>query len=147
MAVMVPSKVDPSLAPPGYSCITLVKFLPHNLAVTWDRNDPVYAARKDVFGGELIAMAERAIPGLAEHIIYRQDASPATFSRYAWTGDGAIYSLAIDQWRPSTLSPVKGLYIAGAGVSKRPGVEDAVYTGIRVAETIIKEKQAILKRT
>ena len=62
LGVMVPSKIDPALAPAGYSCITLVKFLPHELAVTWDRNAPGYAARKHDFGGELIAMAERAIP-------------------------------------------------------------------------------------
>jgi phytoene dehydrogenase-like protein len=143
--ILSPSKVDPSLAPEGYAAVTVFKLLPHEQAVTWNCDDSGYSERKKRFGDELIAMAEKAIPKLKDHIIYRQDASPATFSRYAWTTDGAIYSMAIDQWRPPAKSPVKGLYMVGAGTSKRPGVEDAVYSGIRAAESVVKEDRKIHK--
>jgi phytoene dehydrogenase-like protein len=114
---------------------------PHEQAHSWDRSDPGYTKRKKQFGDRIIALAEKTLPNLREHIVYRQDASPATFARYAWTTSGAIYGLAIDEWRPSMISPIEGLYLTGASVSARPGVEDAVYTGITVAEEIIKKKQ------
>jgi phytoene dehydrogenase-like protein len=145
MAIMTPSKVDPSLAPRGYACVTLAKLLPHDQAITWNRNESGYAEQKKKFGDRLIALAEKAIPGLKEHIIYRQEASPATFARYAWTTDGAIYALAIDEWRPPMKTHIKGLYLAGSGASARPGVEDVVYTGIRAAESVVREERKIHK--
>ena len=90
-------------------------------------------------------MAENAIPNMRDHIIYRQVASPASFVRYAWTTDGAIYGLDIDEWRPPVKTPIKGLYLAGAGVSTGPGVGDAVYSGIRAAESVVREEQKIHK--
>jgi phytoene dehydrogenase-like protein len=141
LAIMISSNVDPSLAPPGHACIALIMLSPHEQAHSWDRSDPGYTKRKKQFGDRIIALAEKTLPNLREHIVYRQDASPATFARYAWTTSGAIYGLAIDEWRPSMISPIEGLYLTGASVSARPGVEDAVYTGITVAEEIIKKKQ------
>ncbi|HAK59113.1 MAG TPA: hypothetical protein DCO77_01850, partial [Nitrospiraceae bacterium] len=146
LAIMVPSKVDTSLAPQSYSCITLIMLLPHEQSVVWDRNDPAYREQKERYGDALIERAEKAIPKLREHIIYRQDASPATFARYARTTDGSIYGLAADEWKPSIKTPIKGLYLSSAGASVRPGVEDAVYSGRMAAEAILKnEGNTILK--
>ena len=133
----MPSKVDPSLAPAGYSCISLVKFLPHEQAILWDRCDPAYTEKKRNFGNKLISVAENAVPELTKHIVFRQDASPATFARYARTSGGAIYGLAASEWKPPMKTPIAGFYLAGAGTSTRPGIEDAVFSGIKVAEEII----------
>ena len=86
---MVPSKVDPSLTTQGFSCITLINLVPYEEAITWKRKDGDYAARKQQYGDKLIKLAEIAIPNLRQHIVYRQDASPATFARYAWTTGGS----------------------------------------------------------
>jgi len=136
IAIMVPSKVDPSLAPPGHACVTLMKLVPYDEAIRWERNDPYYRKRKEHFGDNLIRLAEIAIPNLRQHIIFREDASPSTFARYAWTSGGSIYGLAIDEWKPSMKTPIKGFYLAGANTATRPGVEDAVFTGIMAANKI-----------
>jgi len=145
-SVMVPSKVDPSLAPRGCACVTLIRLLSNEQSVAWNRDDPGYRRLKKQYGDELIKRAEQAIPGLKDHIVFRQDATPATFTRYAGTTDGAIYGLAADEWRPSLKTPIHGLYLAGAGISARPGVEDAVYSGIMAADAILHEENAAESR-
>lgn len=114
--IAIPSKADPSLAPPGHADLTLVKLVPQAEAITWDRNAPDYALRKRRVGEDLISTAERVMPGLREHIVWRQDGTPATYARYAWTTGGAIYGPAADQWRPPNKTPIERLYLAGAGV-------------------------------
>ena len=119
--------------------ITLLTLVPNGQIFTWDRSEPGYSKNKQEFGDQLITIAEKAVPKLKDHIIYREDASPATFARYAWTTGGAIYGLAIDEWRPSISTPINGLYLTGAASSQRPGVEDAVYSGMKVADLIMQE--------
>ncbi|MFH1216417.1 MAG: SDR family NAD(P)-dependent oxidoreductase [Pseudomonadota bacterium] len=143
IALMIPSKVDPSLTSPGFSCITLINLVPYEEAITWKRNDSDYARRKKEYGDNLLKLAETAIPNLREHIVYRQDASPATFARYAWTTGGSIYGLAIDEWKPPIKSPIRGLYLAGAGTTVRPGVEDALFSGILAAAAVQKKSSMI----
>jgi phytoene dehydrogenase-like protein len=135
LGIVVPSKVDPSLAPPGHSSITLLRLMPADMGA-WDRKAAGYAARKRALGDALIASAERSLPGFREHIVYRQDASPATFARYAWTASGSIYGPAAGQWRPPVKSPVEGLVLAGAGVFPGAGVEAVVISGTLAADAL-----------
>ncbi|HEY53488.1 MAG TPA: all-trans-retinol 13,14-reductase, partial [Caldilineae bacterium] len=87
----------------------------------------------------LIARAEKVIPGLIEHIIYRQEASPRTFERYAWTTAGSIYGITWDSPQPPMKSPIPGLYLAGSGVFPGPGIEAVVISGVRVADAIYRQ--------
>jgi phytoene dehydrogenase-like protein len=135
LAVAVPSLLDPSLAPPGHSAVTLVSLMEPDLQ-GWDRHAVGYRARKRAAGDALIARAERLIPRLAEHIVYRQEGSPATFARYAWTSGGAIYGPVIGAWRPPARSPLPGLVLAGSGVFPGAGVEAAVISGTLAAEVL-----------
>jgi phytoene dehydrogenase-like protein/intracellular septation protein A len=136
--IMIPSKVDPSLAPEGHSAITLITLIPQKEAANWDRKAKGYTKRKRAFGDELIARAEKVIPGLSQHIVYRQEASPRTFERYAWTTAGSIYGPTWDSFRPPLKSPIPGLYLAGAGVFPGPGIEAVVISGVLAADTIFK---------
>jgi phytoene dehydrogenase-like protein len=133
LAIAIPSKVDPALAPPGHSSVSLLALAPGG---GWDRRAPGYAARKRRAADALVARAERTLPGLRTHVVYRQDASPATFARYAWTTGGAIYGPAGGAWRPPARSPVPGLVLAGAGVFPGAGVEAVVISGTLAADTI-----------
>lgn len=133
-AVAVPSKVNPSLAPVGHASVSIVTLVPS--ADPWDRRAPGYTARKRSDGDALIARAERVIPGLARRIVYRQDGSPATCARYAWTTGGAIYGPAAGAWRPPAKSPVEGLVLAGAGVFPGAGVEAVVISGTLAADAL-----------
>jgi all-trans-retinol 13,14-reductase len=136
IAIAVPSKVDPSLAPPGHSSATLITLMPPQAAEEWNRKAPGYTELKRRAGDGLIARAEKALPGLRGHIVYRQDGSPATFARYAWTTGGAIYGPAAGSWRPPAKSPVERLVLAGAGVFPGAGVEAVVISGTLAAEAL-----------
>jgi phytoene dehydrogenase-like protein len=140
LGIMTPSRVDPGLAPPGHAAITLLTLVPRAEATTWDRRMPDYARRKRAFGDALIALAERVLPGLREHIVFREEASPATFARYAWTTGGAIYGPAAGQWRPPAKSPVERLYLAGAGVFPGAGIEAVVISGTLAADAVYPER-------
>jgi phytoene dehydrogenase-like protein/acyl-CoA thioesterase FadM len=138
VAIMNPSQSDPSLAPSGYACLTIISLLSPEKAKEWNRDNPEYKRLKTRFGRKLIEIAKKVIPDLNQHIIFEQEASPATFSRYAWTSDGAIYGLAIDEWRPPAVkTPIDGLFLSGAGTSLHPGVEYAALSGINVANKIL----------
>lgn len=140
LGIMIPSRVDPGLAPPGHAAITLLTLVPRAEATTWDRQAPDYARRKREFGNALVALAERALSGLREHIVFREEASPATFARYAWTTGGAIYGPAAGQWRPPAKSPVERLYLAGAGVFPGAGIEAVVISGTLAADAVYPER-------
>jgi all-trans-retinol 13,14-reductase len=77
---------------------------------------------------------------LHNQIIYREYASPATFARYAWTSDGAIYGTRVDEWKPAVKTPVQGLYLASASISVRPSVADAVNAGTLASNAILTQK-------
>lgn len=142
VSLAIPSLVDPSLAPEGHSCITLMKTIPHAEAASWNRDAPDYAERKRTLGDLLIKAAEHALPGLSRHIIFREEASPATIARYIWSTAGAAYSLAINEWHPSYKTPVSGLYLTGVATRNRPGVEDAIRSGIKAADAIAEHLEA-----
>ena len=135
IGIMVPSKADPSLAPAGHSAVTLLKLLPQSEAGAWDRKAPGYSSRKRQFADGMIDSAQEIIPGLRQHITYRQEGSPATFARYAWTTGGSIYGPATGQKRLTTRTPVRDLYVAGSGVMGG-GVEAAVIAGMYAAAEI-----------
>jgi len=136
LAIATTSKVDPALAPAGHSNVTLVRLMPSTHDGTWNRRSPDYARRKRRAGDELVERAEQLIPGLRGRIVYRQDASPATFERYAWTTGGSIYGPALGPWRPPAKSPIAGLVLAGAGVFPGAGLEAVVISGTLAADAL-----------
>ena len=138
IGIMIPSTVDATLAPAGHSAITLLKLLPETETATWDRKSPGYSERKRKFADEMIASAAEIIPGLQKHITYRQEGSPATFARYAWTTNGSIYGPAAGQKRMTIKTQVKNLYVAGSGVMGG-GVEAAAIAGIHAANEIYRK--------
>ena len=137
LGIMVPSNVDTSLAPAGHAAVTLLKLLPQSEAHNWDRKAPGYAERKRKFADEMIASAAEIIPGLQMHITYRQEGTPATFERFAWTTNGSIYGPAAGQTRQTIKTPLKNLYVTGSGVMGG-GVEAVVIAGIHAANEIYK---------
>ncbi|MGA7193586.1 MAG: NAD(P)/FAD-dependent oxidoreductase [Anaerolineales bacterium] len=137
IGIMIPSKLDSHLAPTGHASVTLIKLLPETDFAKWDRKCPGYSQRKHQFADAMIASAEEIIPGLRQHITYRQEGSPATFARYAWTTNGSIYGPATGQKRLTIKTPVKNLYVTGSGVMGG-GVEAAAIAGIHAANEIYK---------
>lgn len=143
LAIAMPGAHDPSLAPRGHAALSLLRLAPAGDG--WDRGDPGYTARKTAEGDAMIAAARRLIPDLDRHITCRQDASPATFARYARTSGGAIYGLDPTQGTLTRRSPIRGLCLAGAGVFPGPGVEACVISGRLAAEALVGRER--LERT
>ena len=138
VGITIPSKEDPTLAPAGHASMTLIALLPPSEAATWDRSAPGYNERKRRYGDKLIALAEQAIPDLRAHIVYRQDASPATFTRYAGVTQGAIYGPAVGQQFALAKSPITRLYLAGSGTFPGAGIEAVVIAGTLAADAIYR---------
>jgi phytoene dehydrogenase-like protein len=142
LLIAIPSKVDSQLAPPGHASMTLVTMVPRDEAETWDRHSLGYVARKQRFGDDLVRAAEQAVPGLRDHIVYRDEATPATFARYCWTTGGSIYGLTARQRLRSPQAPIPGLLLVGAGVSPGPGIEGVVISGTVAADMVCADVAA-----
>jgi len=133
----LPSKVDPTLAPPGHHVLTIMTLIPQPEAATWDRRAPDYKARKAAFAEGIIRQAETLLPGLRKHIVTWDAATPATVTRYTGHPDGAIYGSAIGNERLPLQTPIRNLYIVGASSWPGSGVEAVVISGITVANLIL----------
>lgn len=134
MAIALPSAHDASLAPQGCASVALIKLAPAEDC--WDREAPDYRARKAREGDAMVGAARRLIPDLDRHILQRQDASAATFARYAHTTGGAIYGVDPVQGTLPCKTPIPGLCLAGGGVFPGPGVEACVISGRLAAEAL-----------
>lgn len=147
IGIVIPSLVDPGAASPGYSCVELLRLVSDAQAARWFadarrsddkalRRSTAYIERKTTVGDELIALAEQALPGISERIVYRCDASPVTFRRYAWSMHGAIYDANLPIGTIATKSPLPGLLFAGA-ITHGAGVEAVMISGARAAEALV----------
>ncbi|MDE2577835.1 MAG: NAD(P)/FAD-dependent oxidoreductase [Hyphomicrobiales bacterium] len=146
VGMIAPSIADQSAAPEGFGTLELIALMPYDEARRWfaDENahddKPLrfsddYEARKRAYGDRMIEAAERALPGLKQSIVFRADASPLTFQRYDWSHGGAIYGVAKKDRFKGQKSPLRNLWLAGAG-NFGPGVEAVMIAGASVAEAI-----------
>ena len=149
-ALTIPSAVDPSAAPPGYSTLEILELLPATAARGWFpdeagaqsphwrdwRLDPAYLARKVAAGDALVARVRAVIPDLDARILYRADASPVTFQRYALSTHGAVYGARAAKGRVPVKTAVPGLVLAGAA-THGPGIEAVVISGAFAVEALI----------
>ncbi len=142
IGLVINSNMDESLAPRGCSTLTIVTLLPTKMYDFFDKEKigfETYAVRKRKFAEELIRKAEGIIPGLSEHVVVMDAATPYTFKRYTLNYRGAIY--AFDQSidapkRPYFKTPIKGLYLAGASTFPGGGIEAVTISGVIVARDI-----------
>lgn len=147
IAMVLPSVIDPSAAPPGYGTVELLRLLPPDEAEAWFDQDDVasrerqrrgdaYRTRKQMACDSLVEAACDVLPGLRDHIVFRADASPLTFARYDWSSFGSIYGVDKSGIIKGTMTPLRGLYLAGAG-NFGPGVEAVLISGARTADAIM----------
>ena len=126
----VPTVHDPSLAPEGHHVVTIdVNSQPYDLAEgAWDD-------LKDAAADRAIAQLDELFPGLSSSILHRQVLSPLDLERVlGLTGGHALHGdMAADQlftMRPvrgwaSYRTPMRGLYLCGAGTHPGGGVTGA----------------------
>jgi all-trans-retinol 13,14-reductase len=134
--IAINSNADPGLAPKGKASITILTSA--NYHEFPERGAEGYPKKKKEFAEKLIKKAEKAVPGLSEHIIVQDAATPKTFERYTGMPEGAIYAFdqSIGVKRPYFKTPIEGLYLVGASTFPGGGVEAVVISGIICANDI-----------
>jgi phytoene dehydrogenase-like protein len=127
--VVIPSLVDPSVAPPGKHVMSIfVQYAPYHLkegADTWP-------SRREEFGDNVVDTLAEYCPGLKESILYRQVLTPWDMEQEIGLTEGNIFQgeLSLEQLlflRPAAgwsryRTPVKRLWLCGSGAHPGGGI-------------------------
>ncbi|MEM4744831.1 MAG: NAD(P)/FAD-dependent oxidoreductase [Ignisphaera sp.] len=134
--IVINSNADPLLAPKGMSSITVMTSASYTDFP--DRETEEYREKKMEKTRELLQKIEKIIPGISNHIVVIDAATPKTFERYTSTPEGAIYAFdqSIHTHRPYFKTPIKGLYLVGASTFPGGGIEAAIISGTICANDI-----------
>lgn len=136
----VPTNKDPEgeLAPEGMQTVELVTLCGSAPFRAWfgsktKRRGDDYEALKAEIADFYLERAEKHLPGLREHLVFREVSTPATNVSYAATPDGNIYGPShgpeqIFPFRFLPTTPVEGLFLCGASVMSA-GVVPCAGTG------------------
>ncbi len=140
---VVPSLVDDTLCPPNRTMMTcFIQYVPYRLREgDWD-------TRREAFGDQLVAQLDRAIPGFAKSIVARKVLTPLDLERVYGLTEGNIFhgDLGLGQlffMRPLAAwsryeTPIKGLYLCGAGAHPGGGVTGA--PGRNAAMVVLQDR-------
>lgn len=144
--IEIPTRHYPALAPEGKHIIVLATPAHHDdlasLGLEADgRRGASYRATKEKVAESLIRQAERVIPGLSQHILVKEVATPTTIARYTLNRGGA--SMGWDQTpedaiRPGQVTPIRQLYLVGQWTYPQGSVPGVVGSGWILAN-LIKE--------
>jgi phytoene desaturase len=144
----VPSLGDPSLAPPGQHSLHLLLLAPYHYQNDWmteeGKRGEGYKRLKEELAKRLVRAAEEVIPGLSEHIVTSEAATPMTYERYTLSSEGAWYDAAAtpDQAGENRLqveTPIEGLYLTGAS-TWGGGTQPAILSGFMTANLLTEWK-------
>ena len=149
LGICIPTLADPSLAPEGKHVITIGCLFPYLFEkqrhLQENKTGEEYRLWKEEAKNRLISTAERAIPGLSEHIVVAEAATPQTLERYTLNYKGAAYGWAnspgqAGKNRLQPVTPIHGLYLAGHWTTPGGGTVTVALSGKTTAEMIIKER-------
>jgi phytoene desaturase len=134
-SVTVPTRSDPSLAPPGTSLLVLTTLVPYEAVSSW-------RDQKRRYEEMLLVGVEKRFPGLRARLDFVEVGTPRTMERYTRNSAGAIYGwdLSPDQIgpsRPRQRTPIEGLFLAGHWTRPGGGIYGVVTSGIQAARSIL----------
>ena len=127
--IVVPSIVDPTLAPPGKHVMScFVQYAPYEIS-EGPKNWP---ARREAFGDAVIDTIEEYVPNIRDLILHRQVLTPWDLEQEFGLTEGNIFhgELTLDQLafqRPASgwaryRTPVRNLWLAGSGAHPGGGI-------------------------
>jgi phytoene dehydrogenase-like protein len=130
MDIVIPSMLDPSMAPPGKHVMSIfVQYAPYHVNGGWSD------ARREALGDAVIDTLAQYAPNLKNAILHRQVVTPADIERIVGLTEGNIFQgeLSLQQMfflRPVPAwakyrTPLAGLYQCGAGTHPGGGVMGA----------------------
>jgi len=108
--------------------------------IFWDRNKP------RVLESLIEKMEKSTIPGLSEHIVYKEAATPYTLYRYTLNYKGASYGWASTPSQlaaPGLRKPpfIQGLYLTGHWTTVGIGISGVIYVSNDVSKLILKKEK------
>jgi phytoene dehydrogenase-like protein len=130
--VVIPSLVDPTVAPPGKHIIScFVQYAPYHLKEGADK----WPEKREAFGDAVVDTLAEYVPGLKESILYRQVLTPWDLEKDFGLTEGNIFhgELSLEQLaflRPVPNfahyeTPVDNLYLCGSGAHPGGGLMGA----------------------
>jgi phytoene dehydrogenase-like protein len=130
MDIVIPSLLDPAMAPPGKHVMSIfVQYAPYHVNGGWTD------ARREALGDTVVETLSRYAPNLKSAILHRQVITPADIERIVGLAEGNIFQgeLSLQQMfflRPVPAwakyrTPLAGLYQCGAGTHPGGGVMGA----------------------
>jgi phytoene dehydrogenase-like protein len=130
MDILIPSTIDPSMAPPGQHVMSVfVQYAPYHL------KDATWEEKREAFGDAVVDTISEYAPNFKKSIIGRQVVSPWDMEQRIGLTEGNIFhgELTLDQLfflRPVAgwaqfKTPIHGLYLAGSGAHPGGGVMGA----------------------
>jgi len=144
--IVIPSLVDPDLAPPGKHVMSvLVQYAPyHRKSGDWD-------GERETLGDAVIDRLEARLPGLRQRVLGREVLTPVDLERRFGLTDGHIYhgEMTLNQQlvlRPAPgwsqyRTPIAGLYLGGSGAHPGGGITGA--PGYNAAHVLLKDWAAV----
>ncbi|MBV9191008.1 MAG: NAD(P)/FAD-dependent oxidoreductase [Betaproteobacteria bacterium] len=130
MDIVIPSMLDPSMAPPGKHVMSIfVQYAPYHVNGGWSD------AKREQFGDTVVNTLAEYAPNLKSAILHRQVITPADIERIVGLSEGNIFQgeLTLQQMfflRPAPAwsryrTPIRGLYQCGSGTHPGGGVMGA----------------------
>ncbi len=130
--MVVPSLLDPSVAPPGKHIIScFVQYAPYHLkegAEAWPQ-------KREAFGDAVVDTLEQFSPGIKDSILYRQVLTPWDLEQEFGLGEGNIFQgeLSLEQLlfqRPAAgwsryRTPIRDLWMCGSATHPGGGIMGA----------------------
>ncbi len=130
MDIVIPSLIDPGMAPPGKHVMSIfVQYAPYHLNGGWTD------AKREAFGDAVINALERFAPNIRSCIEHRQVLTPLDIERITGLTEGNIFAgeLSLNQLfflRPAPgyaqyRTPLAGFYQCGSGTHPGGGIMGA----------------------
>src|SRR5439155_26887120 len=146
MDVVIPTLVDPSLAPPGKHVMScFVQYAPYHLAEGAEWDDRM----RDAFGDTVVDTLEERFPDIRGLILHRQVLTPKDIERTFGLSEGNIFQgeLSLEQLffnRPVPgharyATPLRDLWLCGAATHPGGGIMGA--SGRIAAMQVLRSKR------
>jgi len=150
MIVSIPTLLDSALAPPNQHFVKVLVNVPYRYQEAWGKGDPEkYRRIKEDFSQKILHQLEiKFIPGLRNHLLFYEAATPLTLERYTGNEVGAMYGLAstpqqIGNLRPSYQTPLPGLFQVGHYTRPSHGIVGASLSGLFAARMILQKPHRV----
>ena len=133
--IYVPSLHSPGLAPPGCHAVTIYTIAPNQL------NEGNWRERREELADQLVAEAERIVPGLKAHTLTRVILTPQDFrdrtgqQHHSFGGTPPV----IGNQSPAHRTPIQGLWFVGAQSESGGGVMNVMLGARKAARQILAE--------